>query len=359
MAEREPERVLAVGFQSWKRGYLPSFFQGEPYDLQFARRRAEVERRASPGTALLVWGVSEPAWVRELADARELPLWRMEDGFLRSVGLGSDLYRPASLAVDTRGIYFDPSAPSDLEHLLRTLEPSAAELARAAALRASIVEAGLSKYNVGARRSVGLARGGRPVALVVGQVEDDASIQRGCVDLRTNEALLRAARRARPFAHLVYKPHPDVVSGNRRDSLPLTLAARLCDEVVVDASLADCLAAADEVHTLTSLVGFEALLRGVEVHTYGLPFYAGWGLTHDRHAIPRRGRAVSLDRLVTAALLRYPRYVHPETGRPIGAEDTVAWLLEARRGPALAPGGQRVRRQLRRLFHVVEGVLRR
>ena len=35
----------------------------------------------------------------------------------------------------------------------------------------------------------------------------------------------------------------------------------------------------DEVHTLTSLTGFEALLRGIEVHAYGGPFYAGWGLT--------------------------------------------------------------------------------
>ena len=94
------------------------------------------------------------------------------------------------------------------------------------------------------------------------------------------------------------------MSGNRRDSLPLRLAKVLCDEVVTDGTLADCLAAAHEVHTMTSLVGFEALLRGLSVHVYGLPFYAGWGLTSDRHAHPRRTRRRTLDELVALTLIR-------------------------------------------------------
>src|SRR3546814_1186728 len=58
-------------------------------------------------------------------------------------------------------------------------------------------------------------RSGKTVILVPGQVEDDASIRFGCTDVRTNIALLKAARAARPDAFIVYKPHPDVVSGNR------------------------------------------------------------------------------------------------------------------------------------------------
>ncbi len=56
---------------------------------------------------------------------------------------------------------------------------------------------------------------------------------------------------------------------------------------------------------MTSLTGFEALLRGKAVFTYGLPFYAGWGLTQDRHAHPRRHRRLSIDELVAAALIGY------------------------------------------------------
>jgi len=65
--------------------------------------------------------------------------------------------------------------------------------------------------------------------------------------------------------------------------------------------------------TLTSLSGFDALLRGKAVTTYGLPFYAGWGLTTDMafaatSCFARRTRQLSLDELVAATLLRYPVY---------------------------------------------------
>lgn len=77
---------------------------------------------------------------------------------------------------------------------------------------------------------------------------------------------------------------------------------------------------------MTSTTGFEALVRGVPVTTYGIPFYAGWGLTTDRIAIPRRTRRVTLAELVYAALIAYPRYVNPETGEFTTAENVVRLL---------------------------------
>ena len=63
---------------------------------------------------------------------------------------------------------------------------------------------------------------------------------------------------------------------------------------------------------MTSLTGFDALLRGKKVVTYGQPFYAGWGLTEDRAknatAFERRQRRLTLDELVAGALLHYPIY---------------------------------------------------
>jgi capsular polysaccharide export protein len=44
----------------------------------------------------------------------------------------------------------------------------------------------------------------------------------------------------------------------------------------------------NEVWTMTSLLGFEALIRGKSVTCLGLPFYCGWGLTRDRQEVPRR-----------------------------------------------------------------------
>lgn len=329
MGESTRGEVVCVGFSLWKRGFLPAFLDGPGTHVSFARDVEAAAKVTHEGTKLVSWGTRDEVAVRALAAERGAEHWRMEDGFLRSVGLGSDLHAPASLVLDGRGLYYDPSEPSDLEHILAHEELTATELERARALREAIVAAGLSKYN--ARSTEGLtAPGSRPVALVVGQVEDDASIQRGCVDTRTNLDLLREARAKAPDAHLIFKPHPDVVSGNREGHVPETLALELADDLAPRASLAECLALATEVHTMTSLVGFEALLRSKRVVVYGLPFYAGWGLTEDRHEHPRRGRARSLDELVAATLIRYPRYISRVTGTYTTPEVIARQLVEDR-----------------------------
>jgi len=92
----------------------------------------------------------------------------------------------------------------------------------------------------------------------------------------------------------------------------------------------------NEVHVNTSLAGFEALLREKPVTTYGLPFYAGWGLTNDQGPVPsRRARRLSLDELVAGVLLLYPRYLDPVSGLPCPAEIVVARLT---RGEEPDPG---------------------
>jgi capsular polysaccharide export protein len=196
-------------------------------------------------------------------------------------------------------------------------------------LRQRIIELGVSKYNLGGEELRLPARGGRRVILVPGQVEDDASVARGSSSLRDNAALLGAVREENPGAYILYRTHPDVASGNRRGQLP-PAALGLCDERVDHASIAACLEAADEVHTLTSLVGFEGLLRERRVVTYGRPFYSGWGLTLDRDPNPRRTRRLTLDELVAGVLLRYPRYFSFKANAFVSAEATLEELAAAR-----------------------------
>ncbi|MBT8421374.1 MAG: hypothetical protein KJO08_11030 [Gammaproteobacteria bacterium] len=266
---------------------------------------------------LIWWGMDVPQAVKTLAEATGARLTRMEDGFVRSVGLGSDLIRPLSLVLDRRGLYFDPTGPSDLEHILDTAAFSEEELEQARFARAFIVAHGITKYNLEPRDRIDWPTGDKPVVLVPGQVEDDASIRYGCADINTNLALVRAAREARPDAFIVYKPHPDVMSGNRAGILPPSRIRTWADHVETRLSVVSCIEAADEIHTMTSLSGFDALLRGKRVVVYGQPFYAGWGLTEDilkkntlkeGAAFARRRRCLTLDELVAGALLRYPIY---------------------------------------------------
>ncbi len=214
-------------------------------------------------------------------------------------------------------------------------------LARAAALRRFIVDKALTKYNVESHVPPGWVTGGRPVVLVPGQVESDASIALGGAAIRTNMELLATARKARPDAFLVYKPHPDVMSGNRRGRVAREAALDHADHVETQASIVACLAHADELHTITSQAGFDALLRGVKVVTHGAPFYAGWGLTEDyagdHPALARRGRRLSLDELVAGALLLYPRYWDPHLAAFVEAEAAVTTIAAERE--RLANGG--------------------
>ncbi len=318
--------LYCFGFYPWKQGYTRRYLASQASRIVFTGSRLRM-RGARGKSALLVWGMRDNPTVLRHALRRGMPIWRMEDGFLRSVGLGSDRTTPASLVLDKQGIYYDPTQPSDLETILEQSDFSAEERARAAALREAIVRLGVSKYNVG-DRSVTLPQApvGKRVVLVPGQVEDDASIRLGTKDVRTNADLLRITREKRPDAFVVFKPHPDVISGNRMGAVSDALARRYADAVVVDAPLPACLAIADEVHTMTSLVGFEALLRGLAVSAYGMPFYAGWGLTEDRSSHPRRTRKLTLDELVAGTLIRYPLYMHPHTMQASTPESIVSYL---------------------------------
>ena len=310
--------VAARGISRWKRKHMQRFFG----PLTFANGSAakSISSAKSKGGDLLVWASREDGDLSNRCADAGIDLVRVEDGFLRSRGLGAALYPPLSLAWDTDGIYYDAARPSRLEALVH--EAGALDdfaLGRARRLREAIVRLGLSKYNLAKRKALP-RKTGKTRVLVVGQVEDDASILRGAGDIRTNAALLAAARASHPDAELVYKPHPDVEAGFR--SGPLSLSdAGIADHVIRDTDATLALEDVDLVWTMTSLMGFEALLRGVPVVVTGHPFYAGWGLTEDLAGThPRRRVQRSIDQLVHAALIDYPIYVDPKTGVPCPVE---------------------------------------
>ena len=316
MNERNRGYHACLGFRLWKREQARAFLASTGGTVAFFRTQGGAARaaRARDGR-VVVWSSREGDALANLCAENHVPLLRMEDGFIRSRGLGSDFTRPGSLVLDDLGIYYDPGQPSRLERLLarwpdeeRVDEGHARLLAQARALRERLTRSGITKYNVGGRDDIPALPRGRTIVLVPGQVQDDASVRRGGLGIRSNLDLLRAVRRARPDAFLIYKEHPDVVRRNREGALRDTDVAGLADAFVRHASIRVLYGLCHEVHTLTSQSGFEALLYGLPVFTYGGPFYAGWGLTTDRVEFPRRRPLASLDILVACTLLCYPRY---------------------------------------------------
>ena len=338
-ADANAGHFAALGFRPWKRAAIRNLLAAPRSTASFHSRIGGAIRDAEAQNGrLLIWAGKEDVALSHELERTNLPVWRMEDGFIRSRGLGSDFHLPASIVLDDRGIYFDRHRASALEDILENGAFPPALTDRAARLREALVAGGISKYNVGeAAELVPVAD--KQTLLVVGQVEDDRSIERGTSDISTNRALLEAVRADHPHAHIVYKPHPDVETGNRAGAIAPDTVETLADAVARNANITTCIAAADGLATMTSLAGFEALLRGKTVYTYGGPFYAGWGLTEDRLQFDRRRRRLNLDELVAGTLIAYPRYIHPPTGLPCTPEEIIAWLAT----DAPAPGHKRWR----------------
>jgi capsular polysaccharide export protein len=313
----------AYGIRLWKRRHFARFFGSGRAPITYHNDPLNfgqsVKRSQTKG---FVWAGK----IEDLPRDRPTNIARIEDGFLRSKGLGAALVPPMSLVVDQSGIYYDPGQSSDLEDLIiQSVGLTTAARKRAANLRRLIVEAGISKYNLGGRPPDMLKLPkGRKIIVVPGQVEDDASIMLGTQEVTTNIDLLAAARRDYPQDFIIYKPHPDVEAGLRTGKIDPNEAATYVDLIADQADPIALLSLADRVATMTSLMGFEALIRGVAVTCYGQPFYAGWGLTEDRSAkLHRRSGRPDIDALVHATLIDYPRYFDPITGLACTPEATI------------------------------------
>ncbi|MEV3823218.1 capsular polysaccharide biosynthesis protein [Aeromonas dhakensis] len=309
-------RLYLVGFSLWKRAFMQAFCHHLAEELRFVRK---PPKRLTGDEQVLVWGSRHP----DLTSAI-----RVEDGFIRSRGLGSNLCRPSSLSIDPVGIYFDCRTPSGLEQLLNYQQLTEQEVMRGQALLELLKRHGVSKYNVGTVQPFTPPADGRTRVLVVGQVDGDASILTGSPTIRSNEQLLWAVRAAKPEAHIIYKPHPDVVAGNRAGAISAACLAECVDSQVLDIGLTSLYPHVDELHTMTSLSGFEALVQGVKVTTWGQPFYSGWGLTTDAHPPARRQRILPLAALVYLTLVAYPLYIDWQTGLWISPEQLIRQLAQ-------------------------------
>ena len=347
-----------IGFRGWKHPHARAFLQSTEGEIRFfSDERKAAEQAASRKGAVVVWSSKCTDTLEHLCKDCKVPLVRMEDGFIRSVGLGSDFNWPYSLVLDSAGIYYDPSQPSGLENILNRLpsHPEYEELCRrAVALRQFIVEKGITKYNTGNselnRNSFDTSR---RLLLVPGQVEDDASVRLGGCGLASNLELLKAVRRGNPDAFILYKPHPDVERRNRKGKIPDKEALRYADRIVRNVRMNELLDCVDEVHTLTSLTGFEALMRNVAVHTYGGPFYAGWGLTLDSQTFPRRTAKLPLEALVAGTLILYPSYYDWQTKQFCTPENICFRLTQPRgqmRGKWIMRAFVALRESMRKLF---------
>lgn len=328
--------AVVTGVQWWNRKAVLAALSRPQMPARHVDTLAEaVAQAASVGGHVVAWASRVDVSAETTCRNAGVPLVRIEDGFVRSVGLGAGLASGCSYVLDAAGIYYDATRPSDLERMLETTDVAETDRERGARLAARMRNGRLSKYNVGRSVTERLFPPGREAVLVPGQVANDAGIRRtisATIDCAKSENvnldLLRAVRERHPAAFVLYKPHPDVAGGLRPGHIEADVAARFADRVVGDCDIVDLIDQCDLVETISSLTGLEALVRGKAVAVHGTPFYAGWGLTDDLTTAERRSRRRSLEELLFVTLVPYCRYVDPVTHRQCEVETVIDRLAE-------------------------------
>ncbi len=329
-------QLVVFGFSAWKT-FIHDWFP----DRNVIVAPAKVGRwafhlywkwiiRRDPRTEVISWQYKGPKNIKYYCEANRIHFKYVEDGFIRSVSLGALHTPPMSLAFDRRDMYFVAESRTDLEDILLTYDFDADRVLMDRARKAisHLLDTGISKYNSGRKVDIETIYGPKRTkrVLVIGQVERDASIAFGCSVRITNNDLVRMARAENPDAQIIYKPHPEVLSGiapSGSDPDEVRCISQIIEDNV---SLADSFRTIDHVYTITSLSGFEALLRGIKVTTVGCPFYSGWGLTDDRQRNERRDRILTLEQLFAGAYILYPKYFDPEHKRYVEIEDVLSIL---------------------------------
>lgn len=291
--------------------------------------------------AAIIWGSAswEPQTETILyAMNQNIPLLKFEDGFLRS----ADTYcNKKALKKYTDGIsftfsdtvhYFDATRESRMEKLLndKTLIITDEQKQRARKCIDRIIETHLTKYNHQPIFEPKIGRDGVKKVLVVDQSYGDFSISRGLADENTFKEMLEAAIRENPDADIIVKTHPDTMAGAGGYYKGLVQHDNIYTqtEPINPISLIKYV---DKVYVCTTQFGFEALMCGKEVHVFGMPFYAGWGLTHDRQKCERRTNTRTLEEMFYIAYIIYSYYVNPDKQCRCEIEEAMDYLLTLRK----------------------------
>lgn len=330
--ENKDLKICFIGFSPWKIFMNKIFHEFQtlfiPKKYFFLRYKFMYEKLIfkSDGCLFFSWGYKTPDYILKKFNALGKKIYFVEDGFIRSKGLGSSKEPPLSITIDSSAPHFDANKESDLEILLRSydFQGDMNLLTRSRSAIKKIISHGISKYNCHNRSNLApLDRSnGKKNILVVGQVETDDSIKYGSRNNFDNEKLLELAIQENPYCNIYFKPHIE-----NKNNFRSYKCEGSYNQLANDYPVLDFYDNLDRIYTITSLLGFEFLLRGLEVTVVGCPFYSGWGLTDDRYSNSRRKRNLSIEELFAGAYIKYPLYLNPYTYKNSTIEEVLEYLI--------------------------------
>lgn len=334
----ESGSVYCFGFNHRKTAFIKKYFPKNRFVFVSTQARAgELAKTKSKildcdmPVSIWVWGMRIPNEIKPLVKNKSISFFYVEDGFVCSDSNNPDSdVMPFSLAVDSLANHYEGGRPSDIENIL-----SSYDFARDASVvnRAGLLREKMAVNHIGKKLFAGVRDAGniftgeecKNYILVVGQPETQASIKNS----NDNFELLRLAKQEHPEDIILYKPFEAHVVSFSNDTKKY-LADNKIEVISDELSTLALFNQIKQVYVVKSLVGLDALVRGIPVTTTGCPFYAGWGLTDDRRVIPRRSRKLTLDELIAGTYILYLKYFDPVTGESISPEMAIDKILSMR-----------------------------
>ena len=281
---RQPKQRLAlvVGMLPWQDLVGDWVLESSHIQIQrhFNQRYFELWlkpfiNRVNP--VIYIWGYKAPDYFIDYIREQNLDIFFLEDGFIRSGPDDDSSAPPLSIVMDSQAPYFDTTRPNDLTDLIANFyfEQNGYDEALAQEMLDYYVYHRVSKYNHQPYIDVTPIYGvkSKKRILVLGQVPHDDSLKYGGGIGITLLDVVNQAIVENPDAQIIVKPHPMTLDDR---SIFTALAELDCLILTQSIHLVDALETVDHVYTITSLGGFEALLRGKKVTVLGKPFYAKW-----------------------------------------------------------------------------------
>ncbi|GAA0800814.1 capsular polysaccharide export protein, LipB/KpsS family [Psychrobacter piscatorii] len=223
---------------------------------------------------IYIWGYKAPQHFIEYVRAQGLDIFFLEDGFIRSGPEDDSSAPPLSIVMDSQAPYFDTTRPNDLTDLIANFdfEQNGYDETLAQKMLDYYVSHKVSKYNHQPYVDVAPIYGtkNKERILVLGQVPHDDSLTYGGGKDITLLDVVKKAIQENPDAQIIVKPHPMTLDNPDIVSILIELDCLILTQSI---HLVDALKTIDHVYTITSLGGFEALLRGKKVTVLGRPFY--------------------------------------------------------------------------------------
>lgn len=242
-----------------------------------------------------------------------------------------EFFQYISFMFDDLAPYYDARQLNRMEQMLndKNFVITDEQRQRARSCIDIIVDTHLTKYNHQPIYEPQIGVNGRKKVLVVDQSYGDMSISKGLANDDTFKNMLSAAISENPDADIIVKTHPDTIEGAGGYYKGLKAEGNvytMTDPINPISLIKSC----DKVYVCTTQLGFEALMCGKEVHVFGMPFYAGWGLTKDRQVCERRTNKRTLEEVFYIAYILYTHYVNPDTESPCEIEEAMNYLLTKR-----------------------------